>query len=97
MHRGHSVTVVVTANGLDFAKRAAARHSSNTTAEAMQFVDFSMPSDGTVKDEIANLMKIGQHPGKYSSELIAAPPAAGAGCCHGAASCCLAPGDCTAD
>jgi hypothetical protein len=58
----------VTASGLAFAKRSAARHSSNTTAEAMQYVELTMQQPDFVENQIGNLMKVGQHPGKFSSK-----------------------------
>lgn len=66
--RGHSVTVVVTTSGLAFAKRAAARHSSNTTAEAMHYINFKMQKQDIVETEIERLIRMGQNPGKYSSK-----------------------------
>lgn len=36
--RGHEVLVVVTESALDFVKQAAARHSSNTTAEGLEYL-----------------------------------------------------------
>jgi len=38
MPRGHEVLVVVTESALDFVKQAAARHSSNTTAEGLEYL-----------------------------------------------------------
>lgn len=67
--RGHKITVVVTDSGLDFAKRAAARHSSNTTAESMQFVSLQMEDPEFVKSGVGNIAKLGQQPGKYSSKF----------------------------
>jgi hypothetical protein len=36
--RGHEVLVIVSDTALDFVKSAAARHSSNTTAESMNYI-----------------------------------------------------------
>lgn len=66
--RGHSVTVVVTGSGLAFAKRAAARHSSNTTAEGMTYLQLNMAKQGSLEADIGDLIKVGQHPGRFSSE-----------------------------
>eukprot|EP00775_Hariotina_reticulata_P002756 gene2757-3050_t len=38
--RGHSVTVLTSADSIDYIKSAASRHSSNSTAEAMEYVLF---------------------------------------------------------
>lgn len=38
MHRGHEVLVVASQADTPFLQAAAARHSSNTSAESMQFV-----------------------------------------------------------
>jgi hypothetical protein len=66
--RGHHITVVVTDSGLNFAKRAAARHSSNTTAESMHFVSLHMADPDFIDSGVGNIVKLGQQPGKYSSK-----------------------------
>jgi hypothetical protein len=65
--RGHEVTVVVTETGLAFAKQAAARHSSNTTAEAMRYVVFHMSHD-PVAAGLGTILKQVRHPGRLSSK-----------------------------
>jgi hypothetical protein len=68
MTRGHKVTVVVSNSGLEFAKRAAARHSSNTTTEAMHFVSLQMADPDFLNSGVGNIAKLGQQPGKYSGK-----------------------------
>jgi len=60
------VLAVVTKDGLGFAKQAAARHSSNTTAESITYLSFKMASDSR-REKIGVVIKQGQHPGKFSS------------------------------
>jgi hypothetical protein len=41
-HRGHEVLVVAASAHLDFFKQAAARHSSNSTAEALRYLSVDL-------------------------------------------------------
>lgn len=54
MCRGHAITVVADQAGDKYAKMAAARHSSNTTAEAMHYVRFPLDASSTL-DAIASV------------------------------------------
>lgn len=67
--RGHEVLVAVMAAGHGYAKRAAARHSSNSTAEALHYLVLSQQEQQHEQQQRAT------DPSTSGSRLAAAAPA----------------------